>query len=192
MSERETLFGPTTEGPRHLPLSALLAVRSELNQILPMPPSPGHLGMALIEEIGELVQALRDGFLIPDPPKELKGEGWRWWDWWEDIGRFGPVSLKAVLEELADILLLILLSETVDAIPDVFFEDCWTEQNKGWGTAHLLCWIQTAIIMRRDPWAALYYFVRVCDELGFDREAIEQAYLAKTEKNRKRWKGGER
>lgn len=163
-------------------LAELLEIQAELNSHVPGIPSREDWEMALLCEIGELCNSLRDGM-----------PGRAGWVWWKRADRPpSPASREEVLEELADILHFCLVGRVLGFVhmPVSDLSHLW---ERGWkesiGTS--LAALLRGLCGTFDN-SYLYGFVpQIAKELGFDREELSAAYLAKVVKNRERWKEAE-
>ena len=168
-------------------LNELLEIQRELNSRIKDVPSKEDWEMALLCEIGELCDSLRDGMIAMVLP------GRPGWVWWKRADRKpDPSSRQKVLEELADILHFALCGRILGFIEfteeqlSLFWELGWESKdlNSSLSVAlRSICCLQGDFIYEHLPKAAL------C--LGFSRREVEEAYQAKASKNKERWKEAE-
>ena len=156
-------------------LSELLAIQAELNQHCPTPPKSDeneNVLWAIIEELGEVAKA-------------RQGE----WKWWTKYGQpLQSESRDRQLEECADVLCF-LLTRQLHEVPglfdigcDLIWERAWTEE-----IYVSLGFMLSVLVTNGIQGSHLTAYARFLNSLGYTREELEGAYMAKVQINKDRW-----
>lgn len=166
--------------PQLRTLDELLAEQAELNSRLEHVPTHDELCCALLDEVGELNHALKFG---------MGCHGAHSWCWWKrDEARATP--REDVLSEIVDILHFLLIGLLSQDRSEweawLSYERMWLEP-RIYEDRELRRRILTAFF-KRDYYLTLLYLVQLTRVLGYTRAEYEDAYFAKTEINRERWK----
>lgn len=150
-------------------IEKLLETQLDLNSHCERYPDKHELDLAILAEIGELLQ-------------EIKGN----WCWWKKYGEgFGVSNPEVIAAELADILCFLLVGflQHGDRRDDlVFAEASHRLQVQPFSISFLA---QAAML--GDYMLAIECLFFIGNELGINKAELETAYYKKVEINRQRW-----
>ena len=158
----------------------LLEAQRELNSHLSRKPTQEELELAIIDEIGELVKALKWGADTPIPYP-----GWAWWQR-EDKPRSSADEV---------------LGECVDLVHFTLTNCLLHEGERGWLPPHLMdaqfveIWHHEAdldlavwhLLDRTKNGLGFLHIALIMAALGFTREDFNAAWHKSVEKNLRRW-----
>lgn len=163
-------------------LNELLEIQRELNSRIEENPSKESWEMALLYEVGELCDSLRDGMISTSCP------GIPGWVWWKRADRKPNISSREkVIEELADILHFILCGTIMKFIPYSGGNIPVSLWEYGWDSAAQPSLPHVLKNICCCTESTYRYFPLLAKSLGFSRSEIEEAYTRKAQKNRERW-----
>jgi dimeric dUTPase (all-alpha-NTP-PPase superfamily) len=150
--------------------------QKRLNSYCDRAPAPDELQWAIIAELGEFANS-RKGY-------------WAWWKRNDKVIKSGDRSEQ--LTEAADVMCFLLTGVAMgnESMGNEFFEYCFNEKLKpndlGLSTLVLFQLVFKSIEQLKYA-DAFYRFLQLLICVGYTREEIDGAYLAKVEVNLQRW-----